>query len=124
MKHLLTIIASCLAVFGSAQVVDTTYNGNEVQINLNFSELSSTISQLESDVSQLNEGQTTTNSSSNTGVIIEYALCFISSSTDPYIQADYLIECVNDSITAGWSPFGGPVLDHADAWQVIVKYSE
>jgi hypothetical protein len=59
MKHLLTTIACYLAVAGSAQVVDTTYYGNEVQINLNMSELSSTINQLQYDVSQLNGVQTT-----------------------------------------------------------------
>ena len=59
MKHLLTAIACCIAMGASAQVVDTTYYGNEVQINLNMSELSSTINQLQYDVSQLNGGQTT-----------------------------------------------------------------
>ena len=107
----------------SAQVVDTTYYGNEVQINLNMSELSSTINQLQSDVSQLNGGQTTSNQASSSGVIIQYDLCRISIQ-DHNTQSNYIINCVNDSIAQGWSPFGSIEIDGYDALQVIVKYSE
>ena len=123
MKHLLTAIACCLAMGASAQVVDTTYYGNEVQINLNMSELSSTITQLQSDVSQLNGGQATSNQSSSSGAIIQYAFCrTINSSSNG--QVSFLINCVNDSIAAGWSPFGAAQFSGAHAAQVIVKYAD
>ena len=128
MKHLLTAIACCLAVAGSAQVVDTTYYGNEVQINLNMSELSSTITQLQSDVSQLNGGQNTSNQTASTGVIIQYDLCHLftnNTSEGTHNQhVAYIINCVNDSIQEGWSPVGGITVDAHSAFQVIVKYSE
>ena len=129
MKHLLTTIACYLAVAGSAQVVDTTYYGNEVQINLNMSELSGTINQLQSDVSQLNGGQTTSNQASSTGVIIQYDLChhhYASSSTETQHNNHVanIINCVNDSIVQGWNPLGSMTRDGRSAFQVIVKYSE
>ena len=123
MKHLLTAIACCLAVAGSAQVVDTTYYGNEVQINLNMSELSSTINQLQSDVSQLNGGQTSSNQASNSGTIIQYAFCrTINNNSNS--QASFLMTCVNDSIAEGWNPLGAAVFSGSHAAQVIVKYAD
>ena len=128
MKHLLTAIACCLAVAGSAQVVDTTYYGNEVQINLNMSELSSTINQLQSDVSQLNGGQTSSNQASSTGVIIQYDLCHLYNDDNSLPQHNahvaHIINCVNDSLVQGWSPLGSMTSDGRSAYQVIVKYSE
>ena len=128
MKHLLTAIACCLAMGASAQVVDTTYYGNEVQINLNLPELSSAIDQLQADVSQLNGGQTTSNQASSTGVIIQYDLChkylyaINEGAHDTHVA--HVINCVNDSISQGWSPLGSMTMGNNSSFQVIVKYSE